>query len=82
MRTKLNAWPPGTPDYVSHRVLKEYIQDTAKKTGVDELTIYGANVTNLKKAGDEWVLTYSTLRKDSLNDEVPKDHERLLVYIL
>jgi hypothetical protein len=81
MRTKLNAWPPGTPDYVSHRVLKEYIQDTAKRTGVEELTIFGANVSKLRKTGNEWIVTYSTLRKDSLN-EVVRDHERSLVRIL
>jgi hypothetical protein len=78
MRTKLNAWPPGTPEYVSHRILKEYIQDTARKTGVEGLTIFGANVSNLKKSGDEWIITFSTLRKDSLN-EVSRDHVRSLV---
>jgi hypothetical protein len=78
MRTKLNAWPPGTPDYVSHRVLKDYIQDTARKTGVEELTVYGANVSKLEKNGETWNLTYSTLRKDSLN-EVSRGHERSLV---
>jgi ACS family pantothenate transporter-like MFS transporter len=78
MRTKLNAWLPGTPDFVSHRILKDYIQDTARKTGVEGLTIYGAKVKELKKSGDQWALTYSTLRKDSLNG-THREHERSLV---
>lgn len=34
LETTLNPFPPGTLDNVSHSVLKEYIQDTALKTGV------------------------------------------------
>ncbi|KAJ6092488.1 hypothetical protein N7486_007777 [Penicillium sp. IBT 16267x] len=45
LRIKLNAWPQGTPHYVKHSVLKDYIQDTSNKSGVSDVTIYGALVT-------------------------------------
>ena len=78
MKTTLNDWPPGTADYVNHHVLKDYIQETSKKNGVDSLTIYGARVTDLRKGATEWDLRFLTLRKDSLNDKV-EEQERSLV---
>ncbi|PWY86668.1 pantothenate transporter, partial [Aspergillus heteromorphus CBS 117.55] len=63
MRVKLNAWPEGTPEFVSHRVMKEYIQDTSAKAGSDAVTIYGARVTKLHKDEGNWRLTWSTLEK-------------------
>jgi hypothetical protein len=75
MRTTLNDWPPGTPDYVNHNVLKDYIQETSRKNGVDSLTIFGARVTDLRKNATEWNLTFSTLRRDTLNDKV-EEQER------
>jgi hypothetical protein len=62
MRVTLNAWPEGTPDYVSHNVMKEYIQDTSKKTRVEDVTIYGARVKNVLKQGEGWSVTWSTLK--------------------
>ncbi|KAF2421056.1 FAD/NAD(P)-binding domain-containing protein [Tothia fuscella] len=76
MRTKLNGWPEGTPDFVNHRILKEYIQETSKIASVDSNTIYGALVTELQKKDEKWHLTYSTLRKDSLDENV-YSHKRL-----
>lgn len=64
MRTKLNAWPSGTPDFVSHVVMKKYIQDTSKKAGVDGVTIYGARVKKLCKQDGGWKVNWSTLRED------------------
>jgi hypothetical protein len=78
MKTTLNDWPPGTPDYVNHHVLKDYIQETSKKNGVDSLTIYGARVTDLRKGATDWDLRFSTLRRDSLNGKV-EEQERSLV---
>lgn len=67
MRTKLNAWPDGTPDFVSHHVLRDYIQDTARKCGADSVTIYGARVLRVRKvdddSGSKWEVTWSTLRQ-------------------
>ncbi|KAL4780013.1 major facilitator superfamily domain-containing protein [Aspergillus varians] len=65
MRVKLNAWPEGTPDFVSHSVMKEYIQDTSQKTGVHDITIYGARVKNITKQGSEWEVTWSRLEQGS-----------------
>ncbi|KAL3478541.1 major facilitator superfamily domain-containing protein [Aspergillus californicus] len=73
MRVKLNAWPEGTPDFVSHTVMKEYVQDTSKKTKVHDKTIYGARVTNVSKHEQSWHVTWSTL--EQRNDRV-EEHEQ------
>jgi len=64
MKTKLHEWPEGTEDYVNHRILKEYIQGIAKKTGVEDSTVFGAKVTKVEKEGKTWSLTYETLAKE------------------
>ncbi|CDM31473.1 hypothetical protein DTO006G1_8800 [Penicillium roqueforti] len=61
LRTKLNAWPEGTAPFVKHNVLKEYIQDTSKKAGVDDITKFGARVTRVHKDGPKWTVHWSTL---------------------
>lgn len=63
MRTKLNAWPDGTPDFVPHTVLRDYIQDTARKCGAEEMTIYGARVLRVRKVDSRWEVTWSVLRR-------------------
>lgn len=65
LETTLNPFPPGTPDYVTHDVLKDYIQDTAVKTGVHELTRYNTEVKRLIKNGSKWTVNAVTLRWDS-----------------
>ncbi|GES58248.1 pantothenate transporter [Aspergillus terreus] len=62
MRVKLGPWPEGTPDYVSHTVMKEYIQTISQSTGVEGVTIYGARVTDVYKKGDAWRVHWSVLR--------------------
>lgn len=64
LRTKLNAWPDGTPPYVNHHVLKEYIQDTANKIGVEDATIYGALVTDVYKKEQKWHVIWKSLHED------------------
>lgn len=61
LETTLNPFPPGTPDFVSHDVLKDYIQDTASKTGVDKLTHYNTGAKKLSKSGNKWILEATTL---------------------
>ncbi|EAW16835.1 putative FAD dependent oxidoreductase [Aspergillus fischeri NRRL 181] len=73
MRTKLNAWPSDTPDFVSHVVMKEYIQDTSRKAGVDGVTIYGARVKKLRKQDGGWKVTWSTLREDERSGVVQEE---------
>lgn len=65
MRVKLNAWPEGTPDFVSHSVMKEYIQDTSSKAGVHDITIYGARVKKIVKQGRNWEVAWSRLEQES-----------------
>ncbi|KAE9978216.1 hypothetical protein EG327_007465 [Venturia inaequalis] len=79
MKTTLNDWPPETPDYVSHNVLKNYIQETSRVNGVDALTIYGARVVDLIKGptDKQWDLRFTTLRRDSLNGKVEEQKRSL-----
>ncbi|KAF2097985.1 dimethylaniline monooxygenase [Rhizodiscina lignyota] len=76
MRTKLSAWPPGTEDYVSHHMLKDYIQTIAKQEGLDQFTNYGARVTDLRKTNGLWDLTYIKLRRDSVIGTRPEEKKQ------
>lgn len=67
MRVKLNAWPEETPDYVSHSVMRDYIQDTSRKTGVHDITVYGARVKNISKQAETWEVTWSRLEQENNN---------------
>lgn len=75
MRVKLNEWPPGTPDFVNHRVLEKYIQDTSRKSHVDQVTRYGARVTSVRKDGAAWHITWSTLTKDPVSGNLREKFE-------
>ncbi|KAJ5783234.1 hypothetical protein N7457_005008 [Penicillium paradoxum] len=71
LQTTLNAWPEGTALYVKHPVIKDYIQDTSKKAGVDHITKFGARVTRVYKEGATWTVHWSTLN-DRDGDPVEK----------
>ncbi|RAK99928.1 putative FAD dependent oxidoreductase [Aspergillus ibericus CBS 121593] len=75
MRVKLNAWPEGTPEFVSHRVMKEYIQDTSKKAGADGVTVYGARVNRLRKNEQQWHVTWSTLKENDQSGSLAEQEE-------
>lgn len=62
LETTLNKFPSGTENFVSHSVLKNYIQDTAAKTAVDAVTQYNTDVQNVTKVGKKWVVQTSSLR--------------------
>ncbi|KAJ5559155.1 Dimethylaniline monooxygenase N-oxide-forming [Penicillium sp. DV-2018c] len=64
LQTRLNKWPEGTALYVKHHVIKEYIQDTSKKAGVEHVTKYGARVTRVHKDGSKWTVHWTTLSDD------------------
>ncbi|KAJ9630125.1 uncharacterized protein PV06_04968 [Exophiala oligosperma] len=66
MRTSLQAWPPGTTDFVGQSVLEEYIQSIARDHGVASVTQYNTRVENVQKVGSEWVIRTTTLRKDAI----------------
>ncbi|KAF2707101.1 MFS general substrate transporter [Pleomassaria siparia CBS 279.74] len=61
LETTLNPFPKGTPDIVSHSVLKDYIQDTSAKTGVEVSTRYNTEVKKLSKSGGKWTVNSLTL---------------------
>ena len=61
LETKLNTWPEGTGPFVKHHVLKDYIQDTSSKAGVDNITKFGARVTRVHKDGPTWTVHWTTL---------------------
>ncbi|KAL5355533.1 hypothetical protein BJX96DRAFT_170761 [Aspergillus floccosus] len=65
MRVKLGAWPEGTPEFVSHTVMKEYIQTISQSTGVEDATVYGARVTDVYKKGDSWKVHWTVLQDRS-----------------
>lgn len=68
LRTTLNSWPEGTPDFVDHGVIKEYIQDTSIKTGVHNVTRWGARVLDIQKEHAQWKVTWSVLRGNAETD--------------
>lgn len=80
MRVTLNSWPDKTPDYVSHRVLKEYIVDTSKKSGVYDETIFGAKVTNIEKVTkkSKWQVSWTELREDEATGKVKEQDSNAL----
>ncbi|KAH8731955.1 dimethylaniline monooxygenase [Phaeosphaeriaceae sp. PMI808] len=64
LETTLNPFPTGTEEFVSHNVLKDYIQDTAIRTGVHEVTRYDTDVSNLSKTENSWIVKTTTLQID------------------
>ncbi|KAF2206023.1 FAD dependent oxidoreductase [Delitschia confertaspora ATCC 74209] len=65
LETTLNRFPPGTPDFVSHSVLREYIQEIATKTGVLDVTRFDTEVKNVWKSGSQWLVNAVTLKSDN-----------------
>ena len=65
MKTSLQDWPEGTDDYVTQKVLEEYIQAFSNDHGVTAITQYHTRVEEVCKQGDEWVLRTTTLQKSS-----------------
>jgi hypothetical protein len=83
MRVKLNAWPEGTEDYVSHSVMSAYIQDTSKKSGVHDITIYGARVKDVSKNEGVWEITWSKLEQENGElKELETTSVRTTIYLL
>ncbi|PCH04142.1 Flavin monooxygenase FMO [Penicillium occitanis (nom. inval.)] len=55
-----------TPDFVSHRIMNEYILDTSRKSGVHDATVFGAKVTNIEKVNEpsKWHVSWTELEDD------------------
>ena len=77
MRVTLNAWPDKTPDFVSHRVMNEYIIDTSQKSGVHDATVFGAKVTNIEKLNEnpKWQVSWTELEDDESGNVKEQEKE-------
>ncbi|KAF2809366.1 FAD/NAD(P)-binding domain-containing protein [Mytilinidion resinicola] len=53
----------GTPDYVNHKVLGDYIQDVARQNEVESLIKFNTEVRNIKESNGKWLVEISTLQK-------------------
>ncbi|KAL1303593.1 hypothetical protein AAFC00_006958 [Neodothiora populina] len=61
MELRTNSWPSGTEEYVPHTVIAEYIQDTARKTGLDPVLRFNTRVEEIQKEGAKWSVRTSEL---------------------
>lgn len=68
----LNSWPPGTESTVRHNVLAEYIQDTAAKTGVNEIVQFNTAVEDVSKEGNYWKVRTSILEAEK-HEKITKE---------
>jgi len=53
LQTSLNKFSWWTEDFVTHDVLKNYIQDTAVRSGVHSDTCYNTEVKRVEKAASK-----------------------------
>ena len=63
MRTSLLPWPEGTEDFVSRKILEEYIQRIVVEHGVDAVTEYRTRVEEVRKERAQWNVRTTTLQK-------------------
>lgn len=66
MRSTLLQWPEGTPDHVTHKEIEAYIQELARRTGAQDVTLYNTRVEEAIKTPENgrWSLRSRTLHKD------------------
>ncbi len=67
MAVTLLDMPLSTPEYVSHEKVLENIQKISAKHSVDDVTIYGAKVEEVRKLGAKWVVKWTTAPKHNEN---------------
>lgn len=77
LTTTLLPFPDGTPDYVNHSVLCQYIQDIAKSSGIHERTIFKTRVESVTKTDGVWHLRTSTFVYNESSDLVERNWVRL-----
>jgi len=65
MKTSLQDWPEGTEDYVTQKVLEEYVQALSNDHGVSVITQYHTRVEEVRKQGSQWILRTTTLQKSA-----------------
>ncbi|EHY57252.1 Flavin-containing monooxygenase ustF2 [Exophiala dermatitidis] len=76
MRTSLQAWPEGTPDFVSQKTVEEYVQTIADAHGVSPVAQYNTRVEEVRKQGTEWYVRTTTLQKSPTSFGAPQLAER------
>ena len=65
MQTTLAAWPLGTLDFVSQKILEQYIQDISDTNGVKAVTKYNTRVEDVQKQDKTWRVRTTSLEKTS-----------------
>jgi cation diffusion facilitator CzcD-associated flavoprotein CzcO len=79
MRSTLLDWPEGTPDYITHEQVEQYIQDLAVRTGVQDRVQYDTRVESVRKnsnaaSASGWTIRTKTLRR-ATGDEGASGYE-------
>lgn len=72
MRSTLQQWPAGTPDHVTHVEIEAYVQDLARATGAEAVTLYDTRVEEAVKSptSGKWHLRTRTLKTDGASGSV------------
>lgn len=65
LETTLKQFPKGTEDYVTHKVLAEYIQDIVISSGVHDITHFDTSVRHVSKTGGFWKVETTTLKTNA-----------------
>ena len=63
MQLKGLPWNPGTPEYVNHAIILEYIQSIAKKRNLEKDVLYDTRVEYIWKEDSKWLVRSITLTK-------------------
>ena len=61
MELKGLPWNPGTPEFVNHAIIVEYIQSVAKKRDVEKDVLYDTRVEHVWKEEGRWLVRSTTL---------------------
>lgn len=70
MELKAHKWRHGTGEFVTHDVLAEYIQDTAKYNGVEQAIHFNTRVDHMEKTEIGWNVHTSKFGRFSSDDRV------------
>lgn len=70
MELRAHKWKPGTGEFVSHNVLAEYIQDTAKYNGVEEAIHFNTRVDHLDRTQSGWNVHTSKITPSGSGDRI------------
>lgn len=66
---------------MTHKVLADYIQDTAISTGVHEVTQYDTNVESVSKKGESWSVETTTFQTDATGTVRWKKYTQVFAFI-